>query len=179
MDPSVIVILTFVILIIIFFITREVWCWYWKINEIVDLLQSIDQKLTANNRFNSGEEESSEDKISFKNIVNENETRVCPFCSETVKNSALVCRFCGKDLKEYDEEMKQKDKEKKAELKEKYKNIHGLLKEDGKIYSEAKELRRIYSKKTAVDYLKKKAYETGINCEEITEDCIDALLDLN
>ena len=34
-----------VITIVVFFITREFWCWYWKINEIRDLLKSIEQKL--------------------------------------------------------------------------------------------------------------------------------------
>jgi hypothetical protein len=25
-------------------------------------------------------------------------TRVCPFCAETIKQAAKVCRFCGRDL---------------------------------------------------------------------------------
>jgi hypothetical protein len=25
-------------------------------------------------------------------------TRVCPFCAETIKAAAVVCRFCGRDL---------------------------------------------------------------------------------
>ena len=121
--------------------------------------------------------EESKDKIKNNNI--ENETRICPFCSETVKKTALVCRFCGKDLRKYDEEMQQKQESeeriKKAELKEKYKDIEGLLK-DNKIYSEAKEMRRIYGKNMAIDYLKNKASEIGISCDDITEDCIDDLL---
>ena len=33
------------IVLLIFLICRELVCWYWKINRIVSLLESIDQKL--------------------------------------------------------------------------------------------------------------------------------------
>ena len=33
-------------LLVIFLIGREVMCWYWKINRIIMLLESIDAKLT-------------------------------------------------------------------------------------------------------------------------------------
>lgn len=35
------------ILAAIFFLLREFFCWYWKLNRIVDLLQSIDRRLEA------------------------------------------------------------------------------------------------------------------------------------
>ena len=28
------------------------------------------------------------------------ETKTCPFCAETIKVAAVVCRFCGRDLPE-------------------------------------------------------------------------------
>jgi hypothetical protein len=37
--------LVLAITIIIFLILRQVFCWYWKINRMVSLLQSIEQKM--------------------------------------------------------------------------------------------------------------------------------------
>lgn len=33
--------------IVVFLVTREFWCWYWKINEIRDLLKSINLKMES------------------------------------------------------------------------------------------------------------------------------------
>ena len=41
-------IVALVILFGIFLIMRELMCWYWKINEVVSLLKSIDNKLSRN-----------------------------------------------------------------------------------------------------------------------------------
>lgn len=30
--------------------------------------------------------------------VSPGDTRVCPFCAETIKAAAVVCRFCGREL---------------------------------------------------------------------------------
>ena len=114
--------------------------------------------------------------------VIEEDTRICPYCAETVKKAALICRYCGKDLKKYDEEQQIKiaedEQRKKTELKEKFKDIEGLLK-DETICNEAKERRRIYSKRMAVEYLKEKASEVGISSEGVAEDTIDILLGFN
>jgi len=42
--------------IIIFLILRAFWCWYWKINKIVSLLETISGKLTANADKKGGED---------------------------------------------------------------------------------------------------------------------------
>jgi hypothetical protein len=30
--------------------------------------------------------------------VDDGQTRVCPFCAESIKQAAKVCRFCGREL---------------------------------------------------------------------------------
>lgn len=39
------VVFILIIAIVAFLVFREVWCWYWKINEAIKLLQSIDESL--------------------------------------------------------------------------------------------------------------------------------------
>jgi hypothetical protein len=34
-----------VTVIVLFLILREFWCWYWKLNRMVELLESIDSSL--------------------------------------------------------------------------------------------------------------------------------------
>ena len=41
-----------VILFVIFLLIREVMCWYWKVNVMIRLLQSIDAKLTPPSQTN-------------------------------------------------------------------------------------------------------------------------------
>jgi hypothetical protein len=39
------VIVSIAIIVVVFLVLREVWCWYWKINRMVALLESIDESL--------------------------------------------------------------------------------------------------------------------------------------
>ncbi len=45
--------MTVIVLLLIFVILREFFCWYWKQNEILRTLQSIDKRLEANPRVAS------------------------------------------------------------------------------------------------------------------------------
>ena len=33
-----------------------------------------------------------------QNSTNVNDSKECPFCAETIKKNAIVCRFCGRDI---------------------------------------------------------------------------------
>lgn len=46
-----IVLMTLLISLVVFLIARELICWYWKINHIVSLLESIDSKLNLDDRI--------------------------------------------------------------------------------------------------------------------------------
>jgi hypothetical protein len=50
-NPLVAAVVTLVIVIVIFLVFREVVCWYWKINRVVELLESIDATLRSRDRI--------------------------------------------------------------------------------------------------------------------------------
>jgi len=52
-NPPVAAVVALAMVVVIFPVFREVVCWYWKINRIVELLESIDA--TVHNRDRSGQ----------------------------------------------------------------------------------------------------------------------------
>lgn len=47
---------------------------------------------------------------SFANCLIENGTRKCQFCAERVNIDAIVCRYCGRDLPQYEKERETNNK---------------------------------------------------------------------
>ncbi len=79
MGTAEMIILIILVTIVVFFITRELWCWYWKINEIRDLLKSIDQKLS-----------NKEDNKELENIINTN------ISQQNNDKDFYICSKCGR-----------------------------------------------------------------------------------
>jgi hypothetical protein len=49
-NPLVDAVIALVIVVVIFLVFRELVCWYWKINRMVELLESIDATLRSRDR---------------------------------------------------------------------------------------------------------------------------------
>lgn len=60
MEQSLIfIIIGIIVFIVIFLLLREFWCWYWKVNKIITLLEKIEQN-TSINQNNSIQAESND-----------------------------------------------------------------------------------------------------------------------
>lgn len=89
------VFLYLLIAVVIFFICREIFCWYWKINLRIELLKEIrdslkDKKAIAVSK--SAQDDSLE--IDFENL----ETIKCPKCGIEMHNKMKKCISCGQHL---------------------------------------------------------------------------------
>jgi hypothetical protein len=73
-DPSAVIIISVVILVILFVLLRELMCWYWKINRIVDLLSDIKSGMEPRDVYS------------------------CPNCHKQTALSGDFCQSCGKPL---------------------------------------------------------------------------------
>jgi len=76
-------IISFIILLLILLVTREFWCWFFKINERRDLLNEINQKLKSDTVLE----------------INQSQGWICPKCKMENPNYAFTCQHCGFKLK--------------------------------------------------------------------------------
>ena len=76
-----------VVLFIVFLILRELFCWYWKINESVGLLHEIRDLLAKNQALSVPK--GGQARAGMKR---------CPDCNEGNTADTRFCTNCGRDL---------------------------------------------------------------------------------
>jgi len=91
--------------IVLFFICRELICWYYKINEIIVLLGEQNRLLgelsrnigsLGNVQNSSGTNSSGSNPAPIRApIINYGDTWICKKCGEKSPNSSLYCKECG------------------------------------------------------------------------------------
>lgn len=80
--------ITLLVLVVLFLIFREVICWYWKVNRMVELLESIDSRLSMSVAGNAMATKPT--STSGPSVV-----ETCPFCKEQSLRSNAACEHCG------------------------------------------------------------------------------------
>lgn len=85
------------LLVIFFFIGREIVCWYFKYNEVVSLLERIDNKLAGLSMPSASNEAHPIEKAEVDQVSDRKEN--CPFCNELSLITNKVCENCGKKKK--------------------------------------------------------------------------------
>ncbi|MFH1328911.1 MAG: hypothetical protein ABIH76_08770 [Candidatus Bathyarchaeota archaeon] len=65
-----------IVCLFVFLIARELVCWYWKLNKIVSLLESIDEKLDLDDRIE--QIQIALDKIESNSVAKANGTKTAP-----------------------------------------------------------------------------------------------------
>ena len=80
-----------IILVVIFLVFREVFCWYWKINEHTALLTEIRNLLAANEKSRGRVAQSASKQVST--------AKFCSGCGATVvEGGSDFCQRCGAKL---------------------------------------------------------------------------------
>ena len=117
------VIFSIILAIGVFFLCREIMCWYYKINRLVELMEDQNSLLKDLVRKNNSTSTYMHDIM-----------KKCPFCAEEIKSEAKICPHCGKNIMEYENELKSKQEEdlkkQEQEMKEKYKNITDIFSDE-------------------------------------------------
>jgi hypothetical protein len=88
-------------IIIVFLICREIVCWYWKINKLVelmeeqnDLLSSLSTKITSSSSSDVGNSNSTNPPRK-PDIVNFGDTWTCKKCGDKNPITSSTCKGCG------------------------------------------------------------------------------------
>ena len=70
--------------VVLFLVFREVFCWYWKINQLVAL-----------------QRDSLQAQVEIRDLLRAQAHRdtICAYCREPVSNDARVCPHCGTAFK--------------------------------------------------------------------------------
>lgn len=95
------ILLGLVILLFVFLLFREILCWYWKINGIVDILNSIDSKLEAisENAINQNVNAAAPSSHNSHILVTESGAGgTAPTPTEVMIPEAIKCPECGRRI---------------------------------------------------------------------------------
>jgi hypothetical protein len=93
-----------VVLFILFLLLRKLNCWYWKINKILAVLESIDSKLSSPSvniprKVKQGLDDSSiNHKSVYKTESEDVPSLFCYHCGAENPHRKKKCSKCGKDL---------------------------------------------------------------------------------
>jgi hypothetical protein len=93
-----IIILVIIGIIIVFLICREIVCWYWKINTLVELMTEQNRLLSEIAKKSSSlsqENISSSGNNSVPVNRNYGDTWICKKCGEKNPNTSSSCKGCG------------------------------------------------------------------------------------
>jgi len=91
----------FVVLFILFLILRELFCWYWKINKMCDLLETQNkyllglckkQGITINEDIDTTMQD-----LKGNNVLNKTNT-IGDFSTDVSEDGKLECPNCGKEI---------------------------------------------------------------------------------
>ena len=75
---------------LLFLVLRELYCWYWKINRIIEILEAI-QSNTGRSPLGIG---GSQGDIAVVQPSISPGTEICPFCKEPSSRGNSVCEHC-------------------------------------------------------------------------------------
>ena len=92
MYKSLLIIILVTILILL--ITREFWCWFFKINEKIELLKSIESKLSLT--LSAIEKQAQESRTrNQKEKISEKDSWYCEKCGSANSPKDNICKSCG------------------------------------------------------------------------------------